>query len=274
MNYIKFDFDTADSSQSDHLLALLSQQNFEGFEEEDNSLKAFVRENLFDEKAFEEIVEVFPEIAYTRSLVENINWNQQWESGFDPVMVDDFVAVRAGFHAPVSNVQYEIIITPKMSFGTGHHATTYLMMQQMRQIDFKGKSVLDFGTGTGVLAILAKKLGAGNILAIDYDEWSITNTKENINQNGTLDIEVQEKDAIPLGTHYDIILANINLNVILDNIASMKVIAHENSILLLSGLLTENESEVLNALKINDFDYLSTSQKGDWIAILAKKRLF
>ena len=253
--------------------ALLRQQNFEGFEEEDTSLKAFVRENLFDEKAFDEIVEVFPEIAYTRSLVENINWNQQWESGFDPVLVDDFVAIRAGFHAPVNNVQFEIIITPKMSFGTGHHATTYLMMQQMQQIDFKGKSVIDFGTGTGVLAILAKKLGAGNTLAIDYDEWSIANAKENMLQNGTLDIEVQEKDVIPLGTEYDIILANINLNVILSNIVAMEMIAHENSILLLSGLLSENESEVLAALKINGFDYLSTSKKGDWIAILAKKGL-
>ena len=120
---------------------------------------------------------------FKETLIPEANWNQVWESNFDPVIVDDFVAIRADFHEPVKGVSLEIIITPKMSFGTGHHATTYMMIEQMRELDFTGKSVFDFGTGTGVLAILAEKLGANKVIAVDNDEWSIENAEENFEKN-------------------------------------------------------------------------------------------
>ena len=159
MNYLAFEFTISEPEQSEQLIALLSEQGFEGFEESDNLLKAFIPENIFNENTFNAITGLFSSIIYTRSIVENINWNKQWEQSFEPVVVDDFVAIRAHFHQPIAAVKHEIIITPKMSFGTGHHGTTYIMMQHMQAIDFVGKSVLDFGTGTGVLAILAEKLG-------------------------------------------------------------------------------------------------------------------
>ena len=117
---------------------------------------------------------------YKYSIIEDRNWNEEWESQLDPVVINNFVGIRASFNKPIKNVEHEIIITPKMSFGTGHHATTFLMIGLMKKINFKNKKVLDFGTGTGMLAILAEKLGATSVLAIDYDEWSINNALENI----------------------------------------------------------------------------------------------
>ena len=120
---------------------------------------------------------------YKYSIIEDKNWNEEWESQLQPVTINNFAGIRASFHEPLKNVEHEIIITPKMSFGTGHHATTFLMVEQMEKINFKNKTVLDFGTGTGILAILAEKLGAASVLAIDYDEWSINNALENIEAN-------------------------------------------------------------------------------------------
>ena len=155
MNYLQFSFETDHQDKIEELIALLNEQGFEGFEEEDKMLKAFIPEEKFNSVEFDKMVELFTSLAYTKSIIENINWNQQWEESFEPVIVNGFVAIRAHFHQPIAGVKYEIVITPKMSFGTGHHATTHMMLQQMEQIDFTGKKVLDFGTGTGVLAILA-----------------------------------------------------------------------------------------------------------------------
>jgi ribosomal protein L11 methyltransferase len=184
--------------------------------------------------------------------------------------VDDFVGIRALFHQPLKNLAHEIIITPKMSFGTGHHATTYLMIKQMRELDFAGKKVLDFGAGTGVLAILASKLGAAEVLAIDYDEWSITNTIENIEQNNCSNIRVQLLDAIPTAEKYNIILANINLNVIISNLSSIVQASSLGAYILLSGILKENELLLITALEEAGLQYVSTMQRGDWIVIMAK----
>ena len=267
MNYLAFEFTISEPEQSEQLIALLSEQGFEGFEESDNLLKAFIPENIFNENTFNAITGLFSSIIYTRSIVENINWNKQWEQSFEPVVVDDFVAIRAHFHQPIAAVKHEIIITPKMSFGTGHHGTTYIMMQHMQAIDFVGKSVLDFGTGTGVLAILAKKLGAKNVLAIDIDEWSITNAKENIVQNNCTEIIVEEHSAIPLHQTYDIILANINLNVITANLSAIVSVANKGCTILFSGFLKENENIIQAEFKAAGLKYISILQKGEWIAI-------
>ncbi len=267
MNYIAFDFEIKNIEQSEQLVALLSEQNFNGFEESDNHLKAFIAEEIFNEDDWTVVLQLFPSLPYTKTIVENINWNQQWENSFEPVLVNDFVGIRAGFHQPITTVQHEIIITPKMSFGTGHHATTHMMVQQMQGINLVAKNVLDFGTGTGILAILAEKLGATKVFAIDNDEWSITNTKENIQLNNCTKIIIEQHDAIPQKDKYDVILANINLNVITANLAAIKLVANPDAKILLSGFLKENETELLKNIALNGFYYISTIQKGPWIAI-------
>ena len=269
MNYLQFDFETESAEQLEQLVALLNDEGFEGFEEEDHCLKSYISETKFDEESFSRVLNLFSSIIYTRTSVENINWNQKWEQDFKPVVIDDFVAIRAGFHLPVKGVKQEIIITPKMSFGTGHHATTYLMVQQMNLLDFTGRSVLDFGTGTGVLAILAEKLGATNVLAIDYDEWSITNTRENIGLNNCSKIEVALLNEIPVDRKFDIVLANINLNVIVAGMSSIATVVNRGGQVLLSGFLKENEHVMIQTLESAGLRYAFTVQKGDWITILA-----
>jgi ribosomal protein L11 methyltransferase len=270
MNYLQFDFEVEQGEQQEKLVALLSHQGFEGFEEQAQCLKAFIEQSQFKQDEFSQVIDLFEELVYQRYVVENINWNKQWEEGFQPVQVNDFVGIRATFHAPMSEVVHEIIITPKMSFGTGHHATTFLMIQQMQALDFVGKSVLDFGTGTGVLAILASKLGASDVFAIDYDEWSITNTHENIEQNACSNIRVAQLDAIPEGQKFTVILANINLNVILPNFKSIVSASSSGAYILLSGFLIENERIVIDSLSQAGLEHVTTLQRGGWILVLAK----
>ncbi len=273
MNYLQFEFETENQQQLEQLIALLNEQGFEGFEEDEDerNLKAFISEDKFNEEGFYSVLDLFSEIIYTRTIVEHVNWNQKWEEDFKPVIIGDFVSIRAGFHAPVTGVAHEIIITPKMSFGTGHHATTFLMVQQMALLNFIGKSVLDFGTGTGLLAIIAEKCGANKILAIDYDEWSITNARENIEQNKCVNIELALLSKIPADKTFDIVLANINLNIIISNLISISNVLNPGAYVLLSGFLKENEILILGALKEVELIYESTFQKGDWIVIVAKK---
>ncbi|UAY53399.1 50S ribosomal protein L11 methyltransferase [Ferruginibacter albus] len=272
-NYLQFDFIVASAEDAEKLIALLSEQDFEGFEETDeNHLTAYIPIEQFNETAFKEIIDLFSTISFTQSEIENINWNQQWESGFQPVIVEDKVALRASFHEPIKGVEHEIVITPKMSFGTGHHATTYMMIQLMLSIDFKNRSVIDFGTGTGVLAILAEKLGATGVLAVDYDEWSIENTKENIQQNSCSRITIEQENTFPKRDVYDIVLANITLNVITDNIAAMAESTQKGANAFFSGFLLSDKEPITLLLKNHQFEVKSIVQKGDWLAILAEKQ--
>ncbi len=242
-NHIQIEFQNIQLEQSDLLMAQLTMIGFEGFEESDNNLKAFIPANDFDEVAVNEIADSH-NISFIQSIIEETNWNAVWESNFEPVLVDDFVSIRADFHEVATGVEHEIVITPKMSFGTGHHATTFMLIQQMREIDFKNKTVFDFGTGTGVLAILAEKLGAAAIYAVDNDEWSILNTKENIERNNAVKVVLEKIDVVSDSGQFDIILANINRNVILDNFLALKNSLSVGGTLLLSGLLEEDENVI------------------------------
>lgn len=269
-DYIKIEIETASKEQSDILIAELSEINFDAFEENENALSAFIKEEYFNEEELKEII-LPKNICYSKTIIEDTNWNAKWESGFEPIVIENFVAVRAAFHNPIVNVQHEIIITPKMSFGTGHHATTYLMLQQMQHINFTGKIVLDFGTGTGILTILAKKLGAKKVVAIDNDEWSINNAKENITANNSTDIALLQKDNLRGLETFDIILANINLNVITGCIPQLKMVCHHSSQLLLSGFLNSDEQRVINDFTSEEFKHISTTQKNEWILMLLTK---
>lgn len=268
MNYLQIEFETLKEGESEMLIALLADAGFESFEETENSLLAFIKEDGFEEGSLEDILKLVP-VNYTKTIVPQQNWNAQWESSFEPIVVNEFVAIRAAFHQPINDVKHEIIITPKMSFGTGHHATTYMMIEQMEALDFAGKTVVDFGTGTAVLAILAEKMGAVSIDAIDYDEWSIENSIENAAANNCSKINLIKAETISTATTYDIILANINLHVILDNLAGIKSVSKKGTYILLSGFMKADEPPMVNALAENGILRLKTVQKGEWISILA-----
>ncbi len=268
MNYCQFLFTTSSVSQREILIAQLSDIGFEGFEEEDTLLKACIKEEELDKTAVD-IIAKNANIDYTVVVIEQQNWNAAWESSFEPVTVNDFAAVRASFHAPVKNVLHDIIITPKMSFGTGHHATTYLMMEQMSRINFKNKTVLDFGTGTGVLAILANKMGASSVTAIDNDDWSIENAHENIGANNSSAIAIKKAEIINTEKKYDIILANINLNVIVQNMQAISICCIPGASILLSGFLHSDEDLIKQCLQKNMLKFISSSRKSDWICIQA-----
>ena len=273
MAYIEFTFTVSNTDESEMIVAILDEINMEGFLEEELILKAYIKESDLDKILFENIIEQ-NNLKYTESVIEEENWNAKWESGFEPITVLNhndsavFAFVRANFHAPNPNAAHDILITPKMSFGTGHHATTLQMMEEMSKIDFKDKVVIDFGTGTGVLAILAEKLGAKSIEAIDYDDWSINNTNENIIANNCSRIKVVQADkCIETLGKADVLLANINLNVILNNISHIKNCCKIASIMLFSGILVDDTLEITTAfekagIKVNDI-----KSKNNWLLI-------
>jgi ribosomal protein L11 methyltransferase len=261
MNHIQVSI-TANTEQQEILISELNELGATGFEQTDTHLLAYFEEDNF--KSYE-VNELLKDYTFHLITLPKQNWNSLWESNFEPVVVDDFCAIRADFHQPIKNIQHEIIITPKMSFGTGHHATTYMMMQQMRDIDFTDKKVFDFGTGTGILAILAKKLGASSVTAIDVDEWSIKNAEENFERNSVRGINLYQSSLLP-EEQFNIVLANINRNVLIQYASTLVNILLPNGILLMSGLLAEDEEaivEVFNKLKL-----IRHEHKQNWISLL------
>lgn len=272
MQYYQLSFSPVTSEQSSILIAELSEIGFEGFEEIEDRLHAFIGMDDFNE-ALVNVIATTYQTPYTISHIEETNWNKVWESNFSPVVVDDFVGIRADFHEPITSVEKEIVITPKMSFGTGHHATTYMMIQQMSELDFKNKRVLDFGTGTGILAILAEQLGAKEIVAIDYDEWSINNAKENIENNACTRIELRKQDNPEAkGENFDIILANINKHIILENLKTLNALLGENGKLLLSGLLHEDREDIMKIANANGLIPGAEDLRHNWLVLSYSKR--
>src|SRR5258708_1723316 len=219
-DYNQVEFEHLNNDKKEIIIALLSEEDYEGFEEEGDLLRSFIPSSKFNEENLRAIAKQ-QQVSFSISGIEDRNWNKEWESNFDPVIIDEFAGIRADFHAPVKNVKHEIVITPKMSFGTGHHATTFMMIQQMGQVDFLGKTVFDFGTGTGILAILSEKLGAKKIIAVDIDDWSIENAAENLQKNNCSLVDLKKADTADTDGLYDVILANVNKNVIVDNFPAL-----------------------------------------------------
>jgi ribosomal protein L11 methyltransferase len=267
MKYIQIQI-MANEIRQEELIALLDDHGATGFEQTDEILTAYFKKTEFDTV---EIFKLLEGYRYHVTDLEEQNWNAVWEQNFQPVVVDDFCTVRAHFHEPAGNVEHEILITPKMSFGTGHHATTYMMMQQMRDIDFAGKKVFDFGTGTGILSILAKKLGASAITAIDVDDWSIENARENFERNNCSDVSIKLTSLIP-ATQVDIILANINRNVILAYMELLVNIIHPGGLILFSGLLVADEEAIQNAAEIHGLKAAKRLERQGWLSLLCSKQ--
>jgi ribosomal protein L11 methyltransferase len=257
-------------------VARLSQSGFEGFEEEPGKLHAFIPETLYDATKVEQMIADIKGVSdpfhtlFHKEFIEPRNWNSEWEKDFEPVMVGNFCAIRAHFHKPVPQVKYDIIITPKMSFGTGHHATTYMMIAAMENLDMGQKSVLDFGTGTGVLAILACKLGAGSVLAIDSDELSIENALENVAVNSCESVQIELKNSLSGTGRFDIILANINLQVILENMDFFRQHLNETGVLIGSGVLETDESKIREKATAAGFAFELQMIRDNWMSFSLK----
>ncbi len=272
MEYTQIIFEDISEKNKELVIALLANEGFEGFEEEENNLNAYIPSLKLNENSLHSIINLV-NVKYSKSIIKEINWNEKWEADFEPIFVYDsantkrFAYLRAQFHQTNHSFLYDIIITPKMSFGTGHHATTYLMVSQMSNIDFTNKSVIDFGTGTGVLAILAEKMGASDVLAIDCDDWSINNAIENLEINKCSRINVIKDERIPTGTRADIILANINLNVIIANLPVIKESAKLGAVVLFSGVLEDDESQILTEINNSDLQLSQVFRKDNWLAI-------
>jgi ribosomal protein L11 methyltransferase len=265
-DYIQITFPDLQPEQKEILIAQLADAGYEGFEETETGLEAFVSKKDYDRQVLEEIVFKY-QLHSKEVVIAATNWNHIWESNFQPVIIDDFAAIRADFHQPVTGVKHDVIITPKMSFGTGHHATTCMMIRQMQDIDFTGKTILDFGTGTGILAILAEKQGAKKILAIDNDEISVKNATENISRNNCKRITLNISSVVPAFNNFDIILANINKNIILENLKSLSGLLTTGGVMILSGLLTGDKEEVYKAALYCKLKNQRELTRNNWICL-------
>ncbi|HEY6899702.1 MAG TPA: 50S ribosomal protein L11 methyltransferase [Puia sp.] len=269
MNYIQVTISSADVNEQEMYIALMAGLGYDGFEQELKALHAFIPEEQFDEGMLTTMLEPFG-VGFVTGRIREKNWNEEWEKNFEPVVVDGFCAIRAHFHAPIPGVEHELVITPKMSFGTGHHATTYMMIQAMQQLDFRGRRVFDFGTGTGVLAILAERLGAAEVIATDIDDWSIENAGENIANNGCSRIRVLKSEGVPEGP-FDIILANINKHVILTQLRELGQQLKDGGVIILSGLLDSDFKDIENEAVRNNISVSNRMTKGSWICLKTGK---
>ncbi|MGB4447013.1 MAG: 50S ribosomal protein L11 methyltransferase [Cloacibacterium sp.] len=273
-NYTEFNFKIQPLEPwNEILMAELIEIGFDSFTEELEGILAYIPTELVNEENFKTL-EIFNnenvKISYTFQEMPNINWNEEWEKNFSPINVEDKVLIRAEFHEPNATME-EIIIQPKMSFGTGHHPTTHLMIQQMLEMDFQDKKVLDMGCGTSVLAIYAKMKGAKDVLAIDIDEWSVENSKENAERNN-VELRIELGTAENLGKEkFDIILANINRNILISDIPTYVKDMNEGSELLLSGLCFFDVADILEVCTEQGLKLKNKQQREEWCSLLLEK---
>ncbi|MES2513323.1 MAG: 50S ribosomal protein L11 methyltransferase [Bacteroidota bacterium] len=274
MDYIQYAFTVSPPEPgSDILIALLADLGFESFTQNDTGLDAYIQEELDNEHLVKELSFDDFVFSYIRTAIPKTNWNEEWEKSFNPVYVDDLVCIRAHFHPASENVKHDIIITPKMSFGTGHHDTTWLVSKTMFSLSFKESTVLDMGCGTGILAILSKQLGAAKVSGIDIDEWSIENSIENAGINNASDIEFKKGDAslLPAQETYDVILANINKNVLKKDLPAYYTCLKKEGYLLLSGFFTTDVEELKQLATGIGFSFDESYHKNEWAVIKLKK---
>ena len=255
---------------SEILIAELGEKTFESFIETETGISAFVQKDLWNENILEDIqILSNPEfkIEYTFEEIEQVNWNEEWEKNFEPINVDGKCHVRAPFHEK-TNAEFDIVIEPKMSFGTGHHETTHMMIQHLLETDLAGKKTLDMGCGTAILAILAEMKGAQPIDAIDIDNWCYLNSIENAERNNCKHISVYEGEASLLtDKKYDVIIANINRNILLNDMQQYVASLNENGILFLSGFYTEDIPVISESCTSKGLTYVKQFERNNWVAL-------
>lgn len=274
MNYVQLTL-TCLEEYREILIAELAAIGFDSFLETETGIEAYVLQEQFSRDSFDEVIFTYREpaaLTVVEGVLPKVNWNEEWEKNYDPIEVGKLVYVRASFHAPQSGFQHEIVINPKMSFGTGHHATTFQLLSLQGKIDHQGKRVLDVGSGTGILAIMAYLLGAKEVEAFDIDSWCVDNGNENFELNGL-------STRMGLGTirevkpegPFELILANINKNVLLDELAIYSSLLAPQGILLLSGFYSEDIDDLNQVASLNGLRLTSQSTKDNWAALEFRK---
>ena len=255
---------------SEILVAELGELPFESFIETENGVSAYIQKEFWNENILDDIYILGNEefkISYEFEEIEQVNWNEEWEKNFTPIDVDGKCYVRAPFHEK-SNAEYEIVIEPKMSFGTGHHETTHMMIQHLLETELVGKKTLDMGCGTAILAILAEMKGAKPIDAIDIDNWCYLNSIENAERNNCNQISVYEGDAsLLIGKKYDVIIANINRNILLNDMQTYVDCLNENGILFLSGFYTEDVEAINKSCVSKGLTFEKDIVRNNWMSL-------
>lgn len=246
-------------------IAELAEIGFESFVETNNGVLSYIQESNFSQEMIDKIIQHPEVLNHELKLIEEQNWNHEWEKNFDPVYIDNKLAIVAPFHNRPENFEQVIVIEPKMSFGTGHHQTTRLMSLALFDMDLKNQTILDMGTGTGVLAILAEKLGAKKITAIDIDEWSYQNTIENCQKNDCTIVETFHGGAeLIAGNHFNIILANINKNVLIKQFSVYSSALNIEGKLLISGFFITDKDQLVNEAAKHGFNFVKSDQMDEW----------
>ena len=270
LNYIEYHFKVSPLQPgTEILIAELGFTAFESFIETEDGLKAYIQREQCNDGILDGIHILRSsefDIQFTCMEIEQVNWNQEWENNFDPIDVDGLCMVRAPFHEK-KEVDFDIIIEPKMSFGTGHHQTTYMMLQFILETDLNNKKVLDMGCGTAVLAILSEMKGAASVDAVDIDEWCYQNSMENVQRNNCKNIQVYQDDMSGVGSkQYDIILANINRNILLQDMEKYSQCLTEQGILFLSGFYESDLDEIINSCENHGLSLIEKKLKNDWVS--------
>ena len=274
MDYVQVSI-TCLEDYRDILIAELAAVGFDSFLETETGFEAYVPQDLFARDSFDEVIATYCEpaaLTVVEGILPKVNWNEEWEKNYDPIAVDDLVYVRASFHESQAGYRHEIVINPKMSFGTGHHATTFQLLSMQGKIDHQGKRVLDVGSGTGILAIMAHLLGAAQVEAFDIDSWCVDNGNENFELNGVATRmglgtirEVQPKGP------YELVLANINKNVLLDELAIYSSLLTSHGFLLLSGFYSEDIQDLVQAASAEGLHLTMQTTKDNWAALCFQK---
>ena len=276
MKYFEVTFTTSPCNETvnDVVSALAGEIGFESFVEWENGVQAYIQQNLFDEEALKSMVADFPlpdtTIEYTVVEAEDKDWNEEWEKNFfQPIVIGDRCCIHSTFHKDTPQTEYEILINPQMAFGTGHHETTSSIISELLEAALQGKSVLDMGCGTSILAILASMRGADPITAIDIDDWCVNNSRDNIALNGIDNITVEWGDANLLKGRapFDVIIANINRNILLADMAQYAACMHPGSELFMSGFYVQDIPVIQEKAESLGMEFILHREKNNWAAV-------
>lgn len=271
MNYIQVDIKLSEKKPySDIITAKLNEIEFESYQETDSGLQAYIQKIHFNKELLDDVFKILDkkvDYDFTVKEIQQQNWNAHWEGSFDPIHINEQCIIRADFHS-ATGLPFELIITPKMSFGTGHHATTFLMANELFGLELKEKSVLDMGSGTGVLSILSEKLGAKNCIGIDIDDWADKNAKENAILNTCKKTEFELGDVTKIeGRKFDVVLANINRNIILADLGKYCAALNAEGDILLSGFYKEDEHLIIEKAAELSLKLIASKEKENWLLL-------
>lgn len=271
---VTFSANPCNETITDVLSALTAEIGFESFVECEGGIQAYIQQSLFDEEALKNIIADFPipdtKITYTITEPEDKDWNEEWEKNFfQPIVIEDRCVIHSTFHKEYPKAEYDIVINPQMAFGTGHHETTSSILGELLDADLKGKSVLDMGCGTSILAILASMRGADPVTAIDIDDWCVNNSRDNIALNNINNITVELGDASLLKGRkpFDVIIANINRNILLNDMAAYTACMHKGSEIYMSGFYVQDIDAILSKGESLGLKFVHYREKNNWAAV-------